>query len=84
MDRSLIDVTLERINNAYQPGMLAWVKKRRPKDWKRLLNCESKINRAAIQGDQEGLNKTLIEYEGFVLKMMKLFRPSKGETGSLF
>lgn len=84
MDRSPIDDTLDQINRGYQPGNLAWVKMKRPEDWERLLNCESEINRVAIQGDEAGLSKALTEYESFILKMVKTFKTPKGETGVLF
>jgi hypothetical protein len=79
-----IDITLERINRGYQPGTLAWIKKRRPEDWTGMIELEKEINRTALQGYEEGLIKVLREYEGFLLQMVKAFKTPIGETGNLF
>lgn len=84
MDRSHIDDTLDRIGRAYQVGCLAWVKRKRPKEWRKMIALEPEISRVAFQGDEVELVKVLNEYEAFVLEMVKAFTTPKEEIGSLF
>jgi hypothetical protein len=84
MDRSPIETTLDRIDQGYQPGTLAWVKRKRPKEWRKMIALETEISRVAFQGDEVELVKVLNEYEAFVLEMVKAFRTPKEEIGSLF
>lgn len=84
MDSSLIESTLERIGKGYHPGAIAWVKIKRPGDWKRLIDLETEINGAALRGDEQGLTGALSQYEAFVLGMVEVFKTPKGETKNLF
>lgn len=84
MDRPLIDRTLEKINKAYHPGALAWVKMKRPEEWRKVIAIEGEINRATIEDDEAGLIIALDEYEGFILKMINVFKTPRGKTGDLF
>lgn len=84
MVKSPIEITLDRIDRGYQAGCLAWVKQKRPKEWRRMTTLETEITRLAFQGDEVKLVKVLNEYEAFILEMVKVFRTPKEETGSLF
>jgi hypothetical protein len=84
MDRLRIKDTLDRIDKSYEPGTLAWVKRKRPKEWRKMIALETEITRLSFQGDEVKLVKVLNEYEAFVLEMVKVFRTPKEETGSLF
>ncbi len=74
MDRPPIETTLQSIDRGYQPGTLAWLKMKRPEEWRKMIAIEAEINRAAIQDDETGLSKVLTEYESFILKMTKTSR----------
>lgn len=63
---SLIEVTLESINQAYQPGTLPWMKANRPDEWGKVLAMEGQVNEMALGGAMEGLRKALSEYQGLI------------------
>ena len=74
MAKSLIETTLQRIDQTYHPGTLAWVKMKKPEEWRKTIAIEAEINRLAFQGDEAGLSKALNEYEGFISKMVETFK----------
>ena len=84
MDRLRIKDTLDRIDKSYEPGTLAWVKRKRPKEWRKMIALETEITRLSFQGDEVKLVNTLNEYETFVLEMVRAFRPPTEKTGGLF
>jgi hypothetical protein len=84
MDEDEAKTTLQSIDRNYKPGMLAWLKVKRPGDWQKMIAIEAEINRAAIQGNEAELIIALDEYEGFVLGMVKMFGTRTEETGNLF
>jgi hypothetical protein len=84
MDRSPIEITLERINKAYYPGTLGWMKANRPEEWRKIIAIESDIDQAAIGGDEAGLTRALNEYKCFILKMVNTFMTPKGKMTGLF
>lgn len=81
---SLIDDTLERINQGYHPGTLTWIKTNRPEEWGKILAIEGKINSMALGGNIEGLREALNNYQGVILAMVKFLKLVKGRTGNLF
>jgi len=84
MGKSHIDSVLEEIAKEYQPGTLVWMKRSYPDDWSRMVNLETEINQAALEGDVELLEKALERYRGLILTMVGIFKIPKGETGDLF
>jgi hypothetical protein len=76
----LIDDCLKKIGKFYMPGLLPWLKKNRPEDWKEFLSLETKINRAALRDNKEGLAHDLKQYKVFVEVMESVFCA----TGNLF
>lgn len=66
----LIDRTLQEMNEAYKGGTLEWIKRSRPKDWKRMVGIEAMINEKALTGDIEGLRKALEHYQGLIMEML--------------
>ena len=81
MGKSLIDDTLIKISEGYRPGLLMWLK-RQPDRWRRLLDLEDGINKAALAGDKAGLKDTLSEYRVFFSAMLEVY--GKRETLPLF
>ena len=79
--RLLIDETLKRINQEYQPGTLAWMKANRPNDWGSMLNLERSINKTALEGNFKSLREALDEYQGLILAMVREFRTLKEVMG---
>jgi hypothetical protein len=68
MVNSLIDDELAEIAKEYQPGLLAWLKRRRDR-WARLRGLEDGINKAALAGDEPGLKLALAAYRTFFIEM---------------
>lgn len=79
-----IDFTFKRIDQEYQAGCLAWMKRTRPKEWRRMIGLETEVKRLAFLDDEAGLTRTLSEYEVFVLDMVRTFKIRIVETGNLF
>ncbi|MBS3919088.1 MAG: hypothetical protein KG012_09375 [Deltaproteobacteria bacterium] len=75
MDNSLIDGCLEEIGKGYRPGLLPWLKQQ-PARWRRLLNLEDAINKAALGGGQVGLTAALSEYKDFFREMVTAYEMS--------
>jgi hypothetical protein len=69
MANSLIDETLERINQEYQPGTLVWIKVNRPDDWEEVIGLEQEINEAAFERDVGKLKKVLESYQELLTKL---------------
>jgi len=65
---TMIEETLRKINKNYKGGALEWIEKTRPSIWKCLTDLESKVNYCVFFNDQEGLKKTLKEYERVVIE----------------
>jgi len=63
----LIDQTIQEINQHWKPETLEWVKKQRPDSWRRLVELEREINRAALKDHLEGLERALQAYQEAVL-----------------
>jgi hypothetical protein len=83
MDKGPIEITLERIGQNYQPGVLAWLKKR-PGEWARLIGLEQEVDRVALLNDEVGLTTVLGKYQDFILRKVREFKIPKAETGNLF
>ena len=66
---SLIDETLERINQEYQPGTLVWIKLNRPDNWEKVMALEQEINEAAFERDFGKLKKVLESYQELFTKL---------------
>jgi hypothetical protein len=81
IDHDLIDRTFREINETYRPGLIGWLKEDRPR-WRRLLNLEDGINRAALAQDEAGLKDMLSDYRDFFVAMLQLY--GEGETLPLF
>jgi hypothetical protein len=62
MVKSLIDKTLERINQEYQPGSLIRIKLNSPENWGKVIGLEQEINEVFFEGDVEKLKKVLESY----------------------
>jgi hypothetical protein len=84
MVNSLIKNAIGEINQDYHPGTLPWVKRNRSSDWQRMIALEDKVNRLALQGNENELKEALREYKEFVFCMVKIFKTLKGQTGNLF
>jgi len=70
----LIDETLERINQEYQPGTLPWMKTNRLNEWEKLLAIECMVNELALGSNLNGLREALGEYQGLILVMVREFK----------
>src|SRR4030042_2137604 len=81
MVNSLIDETLERINQKYQPGTLVWTKVNKPDEWGKILTLEGRIDEMALESNLKGLREALDEYQGLILAMVKEFRAIREEKG---
>jgi hypothetical protein len=79
----LIEQTLEEINGAWIPGILEWMGRSQPTDWKRLLALEAMINKRALSGDAEGIGTVLEDYRHLLQRMTKAFS-SMGKQTNLF
>ena len=84
METRPIDQTLNRIEEAYPPGMLVWMKRHRRREWAEMLRLEKMINQASWVNDKVGLDNALRGYETFLLDMIRRFKEPRGETGNLF
>jgi hypothetical protein len=71
IDFDLIETTLQEIGETYRPGLISWIKEDRSR-WRRLLQLEEGINKAALAGDEAGLKDTLSEYRDFFSAMMEV------------
>lgn len=69
MANLLIDETLERINQEYQPGTLPWMKANRPSKWGETVALERRVNETALEGNLKGLREALSEYQSLILIM---------------
>ena len=81
---SKIDTALKEINRNYQPGTLEWMRVNRPEEWEKMISLEDRINQAALRGDEEELERVLVDYQILYLKWRGYSKPSQGETLDLF
>ncbi len=72
MANSLIDETLERINQEYRTGTLARMKRFHSTEWRKLVILEEEINRCVLEENMVPLSRVLIEYEGLLGLMNKM------------
>jgi hypothetical protein len=72
IDRDRIEATLKEIGAVYRPGLIGWLKEDRGR-WRRLLDLEDAINKAALAQDEAGLTMILTKYQSFFREMVSVF-----------
>ena len=70
---TMIERTIQKINENYEAGLIEWIKLNRPNEWGKMLTMEVKVNELALGDAMEGLRKVLSEYQGLILTMVKEF-----------
>ena len=74
---SLIEQTLQKINEGWEPGALEWIKANRPDEWAKMFTLERSINKAALEGNLNALREALGEYHRSILATVREFRTLK-------
>jgi hypothetical protein len=79
---ALINQTFEEIDQAWQPGALAWAKKKSG-FWQKMISLEERISEAALNREIPALKQTLEEYRTLMMGMIEEFK-NVGRQESLF
>jgi hypothetical protein len=80
----LIGPAVQEIDAGWEYGTLAWMKWNCPKEWKKMLGLEKRINNSALRGDTEGLKHALREYRVLMLSMAEEFLTTNGKRENVF
>jgi hypothetical protein len=78
---TMIERTLQKINENYEAGLIEWIKLNRPNEWNKIRTLEGRVNEMALRSDLSGLREALSEYQSLILAAVKAYKALKENKG---